>query len=115
MPVAYREFASVDNLLRQRADASSFRATYAENVIEVFRRYDADVADMLATFGIGERAGHAPRSGSVLLLRFELTDEQARLFCIQRMRDGEWHLLAKDVAARDLVRYVDVRSRIDQD
>ena len=106
MPVDYREFASIDKLLRMHADASSFRATYSETAIEVFRRYDADVNDMLATFGIGKRAGQPPQSGSVLVLRFVLTDEQARLFTVQQLHDNAWRDLANDVPARNLAQYL---------
>lgn len=106
MPVSYREFVIVDKAVRNRADASNLRATYADRTIEVLRRYDSDVEDMLATFGIGERSGQPPRSGSMPMLRFVLEDETTRVFVVERFRDGAWQREAAGVAARDLPKYV---------
>ncbi len=106
MPVSYREFAIVDKAVRNRADASSFRATYADETIEVLRRYESDVEDMLATFGVGERSGQPPRSGSMPMLRFVLEDETTRTFIVERFHNAEWQREAAGVAARDLPRYV---------
>ncbi|KAB8140928.1 hypothetical protein F8S13_22060 [Chloroflexia bacterium SDU3-3] len=115
MPVAYREFAAVDNAVRRRADASSFRVTYTETMIEVFRRFESDVEDMLATFGIGPRSGQPPRSGSLPFLRCVLADEQARAFTVERYADGQWQLVADNVGARSLVGYVAERADMRDD
>lgn len=107
MPVSYREFAAIDKVLRMRSDANRFRVTFAGDQIEVFRRFDADVEDMLATFGIGSRAGEAPRSGSEPLLRFMLEDEEARTYRVEQYTEGEWRLTAEHIGARNLVQQVE--------
>lgn len=107
MPVSYQEFAAVDKVLRMRSDANRFRATFAGDQIEVFRRFDSDVDDMLATFGIGPRSGSPPQSGSEPLLRMVLQDEQSRTYRVEQYRAGNWQLIADAVAARNLVQQVE--------
>lgn len=106
MPVQYREFAQIDTAVRLGESASHFRVTYGADMIEVFRRLDFDVEDMLATFGIGERSGEPPRSGSQPLLRFLLQDEQTRAYAVELYENGMWRQLAEGVAPRDLLAYV---------
>ncbi|MBC8160971.1 MAG: hypothetical protein H7Z42_07105 [Roseiflexaceae bacterium] len=103
MQITQREFNIIDNATRVRADASSFRASHDGAArIEVLRRYEPDVADMLASFGIGERSGQAPRSGSAPFLRFTLEDEQRRLFTVERFEHGAWQRLAEGVPVQKL-------------
>ena len=106
MPVQHREFLLVDAATRRRSDAASLRATYAGDQIELFRRFEPDVDDMLATFGIGPRSGEQPRSGSAPLLRFVLRDEQVRIFSVERFEDGVWREVAAQARVTELARYV---------
>ena len=106
MDVQHREFSIVDAAARRRPDAASVRVTYSSDRIEVFKRYDLDVDDMLATFGIGSRSGAAPRSGSAPLVRFVLVDGETRSFSVEAFRDGNWETLAERARITELGAYV---------
>lgn len=89
-----RELAVVEQALRRHPPARNYRVSVKRNMIEIFERVGPDADELIREFakiGLGSRMDEQIKSNLeqhsrfAPVLRSILTDEQARIFSVERM------------------------------